>query len=63
MHYRNIHIFDIIKGLNAKNRIGLLTEANKSTKMVTTQPPRLFAMRNLGGFLLPHKNNNFYKGE
>ena len=38
--------------------ICVLTLTKQSTIMMATQPPRLFTMRNLGGFLLPNFQNN-----
>lgn len=40
----------------------VLTHVQQSTIMTATQPPRLFTMRNLGGFLLPHYHNK-HKGQ
>ena len=40
----------------------VLTHVQQSTIMTVTQPPRLFTMRNLGSFLLPHYHNK-HKGQ
>lgn len=41
-----------------KISVCVLTGDRQSRIIVATQPPRLFTMRNLGGFLLPNYNNN-----
>ena len=59
MLYRALLKSNIADSLNTlKISVCVLTGDWQSRIMLATQPPRLFIMRNLGGFLLPNYNNS-----